>query len=124
MTYYRRLVFALRRRGLPEQEVLDVLAEAQTHCLAVGQGPEQALGPAREFAASFAKGDRWPVGLRVFYASVLVGLVQIITVIWITRANDLDHTAGPVAWVLEIALGIFLAGYLTGQGIDRRLPPA
>jgi hypothetical protein len=79
MEYFKALAREMRQRKLSEEQIADVLRELQSHLQETGQGPEEAFGSPKDYAARFPKGKTVSRGSKVgnLAAFVLVVLLGV-----------------------------------------------
>jgi hypothetical protein len=124
VSYYRALACELRRRGCPAKEVAKTLEEVRLHSLDSGSSPAEIFGTPKTFAGSFAEGPYPSAGQGVFYAFVVLGVIQVVVQIVVAKSLGLDPDTGLVPWMFPIVLALSAVGYGVGLALDRRLPRA
>jgi len=120
MSYEKDLVFNLRLRGLPEDQIMDALSEVKAHTLSTGAPPESEFGAAEEYALTFPKTKRPTRGRGIMVSAFALAVVYIVIVFALKALGDFDARTivGPVLlWpaLVIIAVGTlmgFLADYL------------
>jgi hypothetical protein len=80
MSYEKDLVFNLRLRGLPEDQIMDALSEVKAHTLSTGAPPESEFGTAEEYALTFPKTKRPTRGRGIMVSAFALAVVFILIV--------------------------------------------
>ncbi len=80
--YKRQLIFELRLRDTPPDEIGDALAQVESHVADTGEDPVDSFGPAREYATMFGRSDGavrlWPRYVLNWLVGTLFGVVLIL----------------------------------------------
>ena len=109
MTYERELTFALRLRGLRDDEIAAALEVARVHVTTARSTMEDELGTPLEYAAQFPRSRRLSFGRRFTI------IVTIATVAYVIGALVFHLTPLP-------AFGIFTLGAVGGVLLDYLRP--
>lgn len=109
MTYERELTFALRRRGLSDEQIATALDVARVHVTTARSTMEEELGTPLEYAAQFPRLRHLSFGSRFTVA------VTIATVAYVGAALVFHFTPLP-------ALALFTLGAVGGVLLDYLRP--
>lgn len=103
--YFKSLAMALRQRKLSEDKITEVLRELQSHLQETGQGPEEAFGSPKEYAARFPEGDTVAAGTKAGYFSI--ALIMAAMAVKIFTGQFLGLPLG-YPWLFIFPAGLFL----------------
>jgi len=109
MTYERELTFALRLRGLRDDEITAALEVARVHVTTARSTMEDELGTPTEYAAQFPRSRHLSFGRRFTLG------VTIVTVAYVVAALVFHFTPLP-------SLGLFTLGAVGGVLLDYLRP--
>lgn len=122
MSYARRLACALRRRGLTEDRISEVLADVRELTTATGTSAEDEFGSVEEYAQTFPQGRRRPVTPSRLgsWAVLLLAFGLHVLSVELRRRG----AGPPLPWqaTLLVWLAAFPAAAAVSALIDHRLP--
>ncbi len=103
------VAFELRLRGASGATIGDVLAEAQAHCAESGESPEEAFGPAEEYAAAVPlSDDEQPESAPELTRAALPALVGLAGMMLAFATADAWQTDQPTAVSWGVVLGVVM----------------
>ncbi|MGY1748570.1 hypothetical protein [Modestobacter sp. SYSU DS0511] len=115
------LLMRLRMRDVPGARIGEVLAEVQSHVAETGEHPQEAFGPAREYADQVADaigappGQGWRdavrgVSWRDWATAMVIGVSAFLLsdALWALGAGE-TSLLGPPAWVVCVIAALVLA---------------
>lgn len=122
MKYYRELAFALRVRGLPEDDILSTLRDVQTHSTESNSDPREEFGDPNEFAKRFEKQTRTTIGKLFLMIATVSAIVVVLVGFALSALLELQLRVGPLCLPLAIAVVFVIVGLAGGFMFDRRIP--
>lgn len=122
MGYYKELAFALRVRGLDEQQIQDTLEDVQSHTKASGVEPHVDFGAPASYAEQFELRKRMTSGKKFIVGFALGAIAAAALQILVMVLFRVDARIGAFPLFLGIALILVLIGLVGGFLLDRRLP--
>lgn len=120
--YYRELAFALRLRGLDEQQIASTLDDVAAHSWESRTDARAEFGDPHAFAARFEQDSSKTAGRKFVAVMVVLAVIVAIGTLVGAKVLDLSVSLGPFSVSLFAALLCALVGLAGGFVLDRRLP--
>lgn len=120
--YYRELAFALRVRGLDDQQISSALDDVAAHSRDAATDPRAEFGEPEAFAARFERRPSRSAGRKFAVVMTVVAIVVAVGALIGAKVLDLSVSIGPFSVPLLGGVLCVLVGLIGGFFLDRRLP--
>jgi len=122
MSYERELTFALRLRGLTDDQIATALEEARVHVTTARSTMEEEFGTPVEYAAQFPKMRYTSLGRRVRLISVVLAVAWAAFAVLAENVFRLDLAAVIGSVTLWPSLALLTVGVVGGFLLDYLRP--
>jgi len=121
-TYRDQLTYHLRLRDLPGDRIGEALAEVEAHTAETGEDPQEAFGPAKQYAREVAAAagvtrGSWRLDRRTVVSALVIGALSWISTTLLAGGIFALHGTDEPDWGLsaglELTLGIVGAALTT-----------